>query len=357
MNQLGRHLAERIRLHGPLSIADYMAAALGHPEWGYYISRDPFGGQGDFITAPEVSQMFGELIGLWCAERWRAMGAPERFILAELGPGRGTLMADALRAGAAVAGFAEAAEVHLVETSPVLRSAQKEALSSISLTWHDRITDLPPGPMLAIANEFFDALPIRQFQHQGDGWHERMVGLRDGGLCLALNPSATPGRVIAGASPGAIAEISPARAAVVAELTQHITTDGGAALIIDYGYLESTSGDTLQAMRDHDYAGVFDAPGEVDLTAHVDFQALAAAAHEQGGGVSGPVSQAEFLNRLGIATRADHLLRSATEAQGHDIAAAVHRLTGRDRMGELFKVMAVGPAPGGPPPPGFEDLE
>ncbi len=354
MNELGRHLAEQIRLHGPLSIADYMAAALGHPRWGYYTSRDPFGAQGDFITAPEVSQMFGEIIGLWCADRWQAMGAPEHFIFAELGPGRGTLMADALRAGAALPGFVEAADLHLVETSPVLKAIQEKALGPRPVIWHDRIADLPSGPVLAVANEFFDALPIRQFQRREDGWHERMVGLQDGRLSLVLNPAATLGHVIEGAPLDAIAEISSARTAAMAELTRCITTGGGAALIIDYGYLESATGDTLQAMRAHGYTEVLEAPGEADLTAHLDFQALAAAAREQGGHIFGPVSQAEFLNRLGIATRAERLQRSATEAQTKDIAAALHRLTGRDQMGELFKVMAVA-SPHGPAPPGFED--
>ncbi|MBT5191569.1 MAG: class I SAM-dependent methyltransferase [Rhodospirillaceae bacterium] len=354
MNQLGRYLAEQIRLQGPLSIADYMAAALGHPKWGYYTSRDPFGSSGDFITAPEVSQMFGELIGLWCAERWQTMGAPPRFVLAELGPGRGTLMADALRAAAAMPGFVAAAQVHMVETSPVLRAAQRDALADHSVTWHDRIAELPPGPLLVIANEFFDALPIRQFQRAADGWHERMVAVNGEEFCLVLNPVVTPGEPAADAATGAIAEVSPARSAAMGELAQQISSGGGAGLIIDYGHLRSTAGDTLQAMRAHGYADPMAAPGEADLTAHVDFQALGDAARGCGADTFGPVSQAQFLNALGIATRAEMLQGAATPSQAKDIASALHRLTGRDQMGELFKVMAVA-APGGQAPLGFED--
>ncbi len=359
MNHLRAHLAERISLEGPLSIARFMAEALGHPQWGYYISRDPLGRAGDFITAPEVSQMFGELIGLWCADRWRALGAPDPFNLVELGPGRGTLMADALRAAAALPGFIAAAQVQLVETSPVLRAAQKQALANAGVTWHDRIADLPPGPAIAIANEFFDALPIRQFQRKDDGWHERMVGLRDEELCLQLSPGVVPSMPlpdgVRSAPSDAIFEVSPARTAAISELCQHLVKYGGVALVIDYGHGHSAVGDTLQAMRAHEYVDPLAQPGQADLTAHVDFHALREAGEETGAIVHGPVTQGAFLQQLGIATRADTLRQRATTAQSDAIDAALHRLTGQDQMGQLFKVMGVSAADH-PPPPGFEDI-
>ncbi|MFP6728465.1 MAG: SAM-dependent methyltransferase, partial [Alphaproteobacteria bacterium] len=236
MTPLGQHLSDQIRIHGPLSIAGYMASALGHPKWGYYTSRDPLGRSGDFTTAPEISQMFGELIGLWCADRWQTMGAPAKFVLAELGPGRGTLIADALRAAAALPGFAKAVELHLVETSPVLRAAQEISLEGQQAIWHERIEDLPESPVTAIANEFFDALPIRQFQATEDGWHERLVDADEKGFHLVLSPQATPGDVITNAAPGDIFEISPTREAAVSDLSRRIDDRGGVALIIDYGH-------------------------------------------------------------------------------------------------------------------------
>ncbi|MDP6832402.1 MAG: SAM-dependent methyltransferase [Alphaproteobacteria bacterium] len=359
MNQLRQHLAERISLDGPLSIARFMAEALGHPQWGYYISRDPLGRAGDFITAPEVSQMFGELIGLWCADRWRALGAPDPFNLVELGPGRGTLMADALRAAAALPGFTAAARIQLVETSPVLRAAQKQALANSEVNWHDRIADLPPGPAIAIANEFFDALPIRQFQRKEDGWHERMVALREDELCLQLSPGIVPSAPLPDgvqAAPfDAIFEVSPARTAAMSELCQHLAKYDGAALVIDYGHERSAVGDTLQAMRAHEYVDPLAQPGQADLTAHVDFQALGDAAAAAGVIAHGPMTQGGFLQRLGIATRADILRQWATAAQSDAIDAALHRLTDRDEMGQLFKVMAISAADPAPPP-GFEEI-
>ncbi len=356
MNDLQAHLADCIRLDGPISIARFMAEALGHPEWGYYISRDPLGRAGDFITAPEVSQMFGELIGLWCADRWQALGAPDSFSFVELGPGRGTLMADALRAAAAMPGFTQAARIQLVETSPVLRAAQQRALADKEVQWHDHIADLPPGPTIAVANEFFDALPIRQFQRKDDGWHERMVALSDKQLCLQLDPAVVPSAplpaAVQSAPRDAIFEVSPARSAAMSELSQHLLQHGGAGLIIDYGHGHSAPGDTLQAMRAHEYVDPLAHPGQADLTAHVDFQALAEAAS---GAVShGPVGQGAFLEQLGIATRAANLQRRATAVQQEAIQTALHRLTGQDQMGQLFKVMAV-TSPGQMPPPGFEE--
>ena len=354
MTPLGQHLSDQIRIHGPLSIAGYMASALGHPKWGYYTSRDPLGRSGDFTTAPEISQMFGELIGLWCADRWRAMGAPAKFVLAELGPGRGTLIADALRAAAALPGFEKAVDLHLVETSPVLRAAQEISLEGQKAIWHERIEDLPEGPVIAVANEFFDALPIRQFQATEDGWHERLVDVDETGFHLVLSPQAIPGDVIPNTALGDIFEISPPREAAVSELSRRIADRGGAALIIDYGHEISSVGDTLQAMQAHKYTDPLQNPGGADLTAHVDFQALRQAAESADTETHGPVTQGSFLQQLGITLRAGRLGECATTTQIKEIDLALHRLTAKDQMGNLFKVLAI-TRPGEPAPSGFEE--
>jgi NADH dehydrogenase [ubiquinone] 1 alpha subcomplex assembly factor 7 len=266
-------------------------------------------------------------------------------------------MADARRAAAAMPRFGQAAHIHLVETSPVLRAAQKRALGDDGVQWHNHIADLPPGPTIAVANEFFDALPIRQFQRKEDGWHERMVAIGEEQLCLQLNPAIVPSAplpdAVQTAPTDAIFEVSPARAAAMTELSQHLLQHGGAGLIIDYGHGQSAPGDTLQAMRAHEYVDPLANPGQADLTSHVDFQALAEAA--TGAVVHGPTSQGAFLAQLGIATRAEVLQKRATAAQRDDIQTALHRLTSQDQMGQLFKVMAV-TSTGQTPPPGFEDL-
>ncbi len=261
-----------------------MALALGHPEWGYYTTRDPFGRKGDFITASEISQVFGEMLGLWCVEVWRQMGAPDPVRLVELGPGRGTLMADALRAAAVSPDFIRAAQVHLVETSPVLREAQRSALAGRDVVWHDRFDDIPEGPLLLVANEFFDALPVRQLQREADGWCERLVGNGPQGLQFVLSTPGAPSAALldpgmrAGAAEGAIAEIQPAALSIAAAISARLGAFGGAALIIDYGYMQSAAGDTLQAVRSHKPHDVLLDPGDADLTVHVDFAALARAA-------------------------------------------------------------------------------
>jgi NADH dehydrogenase [ubiquinone] 1 alpha subcomplex assembly factor 7 len=355
MASLLDHLRRRIAVHGPLTVADYMADCLGHPEHGYYATGDPFGAGGDFTTAPEISQMFGELIGLWCAETWTAIGAPEPVLLAELGPGRGTLMADALRAARVVPAFAAALEVHLVETSPLLRRRQRETLGHRPATWHDDVTTIPPAPSLVVANEFFDALPVRQFERTADGWCERLVDADADGLRFVLAPPAPAPLVpaaLAEAAPGAVVEVSPAAIAIADALARRLVGAGGGALIIDYGHGASAVGETLQAVRRHAYAAVLEAPGEADLTAHVDFAAVARAAAEAGAVVHGPVPQAAFLAGLGIEARAAALAAGATPAQVADIEAALKRLTDVDAMGTLFKAMAL-TAPGTPSPPGF----
>jgi len=360
---LANLLAARIAANGPFSVAEFMAEALGHRQFGYYRRGDPLGAAGDFTTAPEISQMFGELVGLWCVNCWLALGRPTPFVLAELGPGRGTLMADALRALDTVAACRAAARIHLVETSPALRVRQRAALPDVEVCWHDRIDDLPMLPTIWIANEFFDALPIEQFVCQPGGWRRRLVDLaRDGTdeaprfiFSHAAEPCAAtdlPAAARAPAPPGAVAESSPSGRQIAAEIARRIRSFTGAALIVDYGYAGPAIGDTLQAVRAHQYAPVLDAPGMADLTAHVDFAALAEAAGGLGAACWGPITQGEFLRRLGIEVRAQKLAATATPAQRADIDAASQRLIGDAQMGTLFKVMALAPR-AAPPPAGF----
>jgi SAM-dependent MidA family methyltransferase len=360
---LGTRLAARIARLGPITLADYMAEALTDPCHGYYMRRDPFGAGGDFITAPEVSQMFGELIGLWCAEVWRRQGAPDPVMLVELGPGRGTLMADALRAARLVPDFHRALRPHLMEISPALRRRQAETLraygGALAPTWHDSLADVPEGPMLLIANEFFDALPVRQFARTGAGWCERLVTLGADGrtLVLTLGPPSPHADILvpragSGIPAGAIAEVSPAAIGIAAEIGRRLAAHGGAALIVDYGNARPPGEPTLQAVRGHARHDVLAQPGSADLTAHVDFAALARAATEAGARASGPVPQGAFLEALGLSARAKTLSRQASPSQAAAIAAAVHRLTGAAEMGTLFKVLALS-APGDAALPGF----
>ena len=347
------HLTARIRDSGPMSVADYMADCLLHPSFGYYTTRDPLGAKGDFTTAPEISQMFGELIGLALAQSWLDQGAPGRFVLAELGPGRGTLMADLLRAGRAVPGFCAAAEIYLVEASPTLRAVQAEALKGHDPRWLDRVEELPEElPLFAVANEFFDALPVRQFVRQGDLWCERLVGLRDGRLAFGLG-TAAPQPALAhrleDTSEGDLVEICEAAPRIAAALATRIAAHGGVALIVDYGDWRSL-GDTLQALRAHQRADVLDDPGSADLTAHVDFEPLAAAATAAGCGHSRLTPQGVFLERLGITGRAQALARGLTGDALDDLVAAHRRLTHPDEMGNLFKVLGLYPTQAAPPP-------
>ncbi|SEP35465.1 NADH dehydrogenase [ubiquinone] 1 alpha subcomplex assembly factor 7 [Rhodospirillales bacterium URHD0017] len=338
--ELGRLIAQRIALTGPISLADFTAEALGHPRLGYYRKALPVGAAGDFTTAPEISQMFGELLGAWLAERWLAMGRPTGVRLVELGPGRGTLMADALRATRGVPGFHAALDLHLVEINEPLRALQGQALAAFKPTWHARFDDVPEGPMLLVANEFFDALPVRQFEKTARGWSERMVGLADdGSLRLALAPGVTPyASALADAPVGAQAEICEAGLALAAAIGERLGRHGGWALIVDYGH-DGALGASLQAVRGHRGADILDRPGETDLSAHVDFAALAAAT---GRATFGPVGQGDFLRRLGIAERAGALKARASEAQRAAIDAASARLIAPDQMGTLFRVLAVG---------------
>jgi len=340
MTPLEAEIRRIIETDGPISVADYMRLCLGHPQHGYYVTRDPLGARGDFITAPEVSQMFGELIGAWAAAVWQQMGAPREVSLVEFGPGRGTLMADALRAAKAMPEFADALSVHLVEMSPALREAQQAKLGAV--TWHSQIEDVPEGPCITIANEFVDALPVDQLVKGRDGWHMRMVGVVDDHLAFVVSPDALPGRTEIEAPSGAILESRHDRP--VALLARRIAGHGGAALVIDYGHAATGFGDTLQAVRGHRYADPLAGPGESDLTTQVDFAALARTARRAGAQAQGPITQGDFLRRLGIAQRATRLKQNASPQQAADIDSGLARLTAADQMGALFKVLAIADA-------------
>jgi NADH dehydrogenase [ubiquinone] 1 alpha subcomplex assembly factor 7 len=350
---LAELLRRRIADAGPIPVSEYMDLALAHPRFGYYRSRDPLGRGGDFTTAPEISQIFGELIGLWCVTVWQMMGAPAQVRLVELGPGRGTLMADLLRAARMVPGFMQAATIHLVETSPALRKKQRQALPDVRPTWHDRLQDVPEGPLLVVANEFFDALPIRQYVREAGAWRERLVDVEGAaGFRFVLGPPVTPELppAMREAPDGAVAEVCPAAVSVARHLGHRLATQGGAALIVDYGPAASACGDSLQAVRGHAFHPVLSDPGEADLTAHVDFATLALAANPAR--AHGPVTQARWLRRLGAELRAEQLIR-ANPAKAAAIASGCARLIDPAEMGTLFKVLALA-HPALPTLPGFE---
>jgi NADH dehydrogenase [ubiquinone] 1 alpha subcomplex assembly factor 7 len=338
-----------------------MGDALGHPQWGYYTTRDPLGRAGDFITGPEISQVFGELIGAWCATVWAEMGRPDPVDLIELGPGRGTLLADALRAIKQTAtAFYAALRVHLVEASETLRRKQASALETLRLAqapcWYGNLAQVPPGASIILANEFFDALPVAQYVKAGAGWQERRIGIGADGLTLEfmLKP-AFPVRLplsLADVVEGDVIEVSPAGEALAGLIAGRVAAHGGAALIIDYGHAASTAGDTLQAVRQHGFHGVLDHPGETDLSHHVDFGALAMAAASAGARPLGPIPQGLFLGRLGIDRRAESLFLGAPPDQFQAILGAVRRLVHPAGMGLLFKAFAIAD-PSLPSLPGF----
>jgi NADH dehydrogenase [ubiquinone] 1 alpha subcomplex assembly factor 7 len=342
-------LRRLISAAGPMPVWKFMSLCLSHPQHGYYVTQDPFGTDGDFTTAPEISQIFGELIGVWALSVWRMMGSPENVRLVELGPGRGTMMKDALRALRVAPDFREAISLHLVEASPLLEGMQRDMLDSqaIPAIWHRTLEDVPDGPLIVIANEFFDALPVHQAVKQSDGWHERVVGLDNAGnFAFGIAPDRMAhfervlSRSVREAAVGDIYEWRPD--AVAFDLARKVRHQG-AALIIDYGPAESGIGDTLQAIGRHQYADVLKKPGRVDITAHVDFQAFGMAAESMGASVQGPVTQGDFLRNIGIELRAQALKASASAQQATDIESGVARLTqtGPTGMGELFKVMAI----------------
>jgi SAM-dependent MidA family methyltransferase len=345
VSTLADSLHRRIALAGPLTLADWMAECLGHPEHGYYITRDPLGSAGDFTTAPEISQMFGELFGAWIANAWMEAGSPASFILAEPGPGRGVLMADILRATRGVPGFHAAAKLHLIETSPALRAVQKDRLAAHDPVWLDSIADLPDGPLFLVANEFFDALPIRQFEHVATGWAERCVTSDGERFTYARRPAPEADFLIPPALwdsvPGTVVEICPAAQAIAREITRRLESFGGAALIADYGYRGPMAGDSFQAMKDHEYADPLLEPGEADLTAHVDFGALENVFTANGRLKAGFAAQGDFLRALGIEMRLAALTARADAAQAETLRSGCHRLIAEDEMGTLFKVLGI----------------
>ena len=343
MNPLAREIAAIIATEGPITLERYMSLCLQHPKYGYYVTRSPFGAGGDFITAPEISQMFGEMLGVWMCEAYAAAGEPKNPRLVELGPGRGTLMSDILRVARIAPNFLARIVVDLVETSPTLREQQRQALAGLKtpLAWRSALEEIPPGPAFIVANEFFDALPARHFVKTAFGWRERLVGRGpDGALVFGLAPEADPRLKIA-APPGSVIEINPTAQMLMGDIAARLASQGGALLVIDYGYQGPAVGDTLQAVRRHAYDDPLAAPGEADLTAHVDFGALSEAASAAGATPRPLLDQGAFLMRLGLAERAERLARGKDDTTRAAIATAARRLAAPDAMGRLFKVLAI----------------
>jgi NADH dehydrogenase [ubiquinone] 1 alpha subcomplex assembly factor 7 len=338
---LGELIDMEIRQSGPMSVAHYMALVLTHPRQGYYSGgSNPLGARGDFVTAPEISQMFGELIGFFVVNLWQQLGVPRSFTLLELGPGRGTLMQDALRVAARADGFIDALHLQLFETNPALKAEQHKRLGQYHPYWPQSVDEVAEDPLFVVANEFFDALPVRQYVKTGDGWHERQVGLRDGRRDFGLSPTPLPDNAlpeaVRNAAVGEVYEHCPQAAQIVTRLGERIAAQKGALLAIDYGYANTQVGETLQAVARHAYADPLEAPGEADLSTHVDFGALGEAARTAGLSVAPLANQGDFLRRLGIAQRAG-MLAKANPSQTDEIARALERLTDPNQMGELFK--------------------
>jgi NADH dehydrogenase [ubiquinone] 1 alpha subcomplex assembly factor 7 len=361
---LEAEIRRRITVAGPMPVRQYMELCLSHPVHGYYTTRDPLGRDGDFITAPEVSQVFGELLGLWAASVWQQMGQPENVRLVELGPGRGTMMLDALRAMQVVPAFRAAVVVHLVEISPALQKRQQQAMATLDVPvmWHQSIDELPEGPVIVLANELFDALPVNQAIKQFNGWYERVVEIdAEGRLVFGIANDVIPlfdqlvPPSMRDAPIGAIYEWRADNLPL--GLSRRLVHQGGAALVIDYGHTESAPGDTLQAVGGHAFVNPLVSPGNVDLTAHVDFQAFAIAAESMGARVTGPVSQAAFLRNLGIVKRAASLRALASPEKAAEIDSGIKRLLGEGKteMGALFKVIGIAHPDLGPLP-GFEPV-
>ena len=347
-NVLTSKIARRIRREGPLSLAAYMAMALHDPDLGYYATHRPIGAANDFVTAPEISQVFGELIGLWCALVWEQIGRPNPVILAELGPGSGVLASDLLRAASALPAFRRSLRLHLVETSPVLRTEQLRRLAFAEPVWMDRVEELPAGPILIIANEFLDALPIRQLVRGPRHWSERMVALDcEGQLVLVDGPEnpalslLVPEALRDAADLGVVFEFRPSALALGMVLGTRLKCDHGAALFIDYGYFPSRAGPTLRALSRHQAVDPLTSPGTADLSAHVDFAAFVEAARAAGSTVYGPVPQGRFLGMLGVGERLAALSQQATSAQRLQLESGVERLLDPSQMGDLFKALAL----------------
>lgn len=345
MTPVKERIHRRLALEGHVTVAALMEEALAG-DGGYYRDRDPLGAEGDFLTAPEISQMFGELVGLWCVDTWQRLGSPERIQLVEIGPGRGTLMADALRAARVAPGFLAAKELNLIEISATLRQRQGAALADHAPRWRDGVGDLPPGPVILVANELFDALPVHQFEMTQAGWRERVVTAAAGSLKFAL---AAPGAALALLRPahrdarnGEVAEVSPAALRLMDAIAGRIAGAGGAALIIDYGPTASAPGDSLQAMKSHAFHDPLSTLGEADLTAHVDFEALATVARQRGAATFGPVSQGDFLRALGLDLRTEMLAEKSDPQTAAILRRQRDRLIAPEQMGRLFKVLGLG---------------
>lgn len=342
-------IREKIGQQDAVSVAEFMELALMHPDYGYYMQRDPFGAQGDFTTSPEISQIFGEMIGAWLATMWQMLGQQE-MVLVELGPGRGTLLTDALRATRHVQGFHESLVIVLMEASPKMRRFQRATLAGLHprITWQYSLDELPDMPMLFVANEFFDALPIRQYVKTQEGLQERMVTIdpQTNELQFTVRPMGVQlvkgGTSAADAeSDGQITESSPAGRQVAADLAHHLKRRGGTGLIIDYGYTGESRGNTLQAVKGHGFWPVLKEPGQADVTAHVAFDDLAAAFAEGGAHASPVVHQGDFLNTIGGQVRLEALLQEGDAKQREDLYRGYERLVSPQQMGELFKVMGV----------------
>jgi SAM-dependent MidA family methyltransferase len=344
----------QIRQAGPMSVATYMGLCLTHPRHGYYRRGGAIGASGDFTTASEISQMFGEMIGFFLVNLWQQMGEPKAFTLLELGPGRGTLMADILRVAARAPGFLDAVSIELFESDPALLAEQRTRLAAYNPAWIKDFALPADTPLLVVANEFFDALPIRQFVRGRQGWHERMVGLFDGKRGFGLSPTPIPDgalpEAVRDAPEGAVYEAGLAAGEVMKRLAPALARRGGAILAIDYGYAQTQTGETLQAVRRHAYADPLEAPGDTDLSAHVDFGALGEIARAAGLAAPPLATQGDFLKHLGIIARAATLAR-ANPSEAPAVNAALDRLTGATQMGTLFKVFCA--ASPGLSPEGF----
>lgn len=343
MSTLLDTLMRRIKISGPITIAEFMSECLMHPKYGYYQREKVFGADGDFTTSPEISQMFGEMIGLWLIDRWQAMGSPPEFNLVECGPGRGTLMADILHAAAKQSDFIKAASVVFVEKSNQLKNEQKKRVPGA--LWIEDISALPGGPTLLVANEFFDALPIHQFQKRDGLWLERKIGLENDKLSWSLSaPSAALSMMSKNqkaSENGSIVELCPAAVSTAGTIAAHINEHSGAALIIDYGYDKSATGDTFQAMKDHHYSDPLDNIGTSDLTSHVNFDMVGQAAQQKEVATHGPVGQGSFLMSIGMGERAMGLSQNVATEEKEHILSCLMRLTSPDQMGELFRVLAL----------------
>lgn len=342
------YLKNKIKKHGAINIAEFIAETLFNPEFGYYQKSQPFGKKGDFVTAPEISQIFGELIGIWCADSWQRMGSPSNFILVEIGAGNGTLMQDLLRGTKHISGFHESFEVHMVEASYRLQQVQKERLSAYhpKIKWHEDISTLPQRNVIFVANELFDALPVHQYQKNASGWAERVVML-DGngnftfGLGAKVPFSDELTRQHADAKEGAIIEICPAANTIISGMATQIKQYGGAAVIIDYGYYEYSYKSSLQALKNHKYHNILADIGSADITTLVDFVSLAKAAEKTGVAAEKLITQRDFLINMGIAQRYEMLMKKASNEQQQELTSSTDRLINPDKMGSLFKVLVL----------------